>query len=155
MYPLQGNARREVAWYAVLRAHAFHANQMYADQRRRAAFRHRTIVAFKLFDVNDDGFLDASELGLLLSVQQQLYGKSRMRKVQFSTASIMSRFDKDGNNKLDFEEFSKALQEPPYTILAGCLQVLAMSESSITHDLRPRNSSRCLVSCTHTHSLPQ
>eukprot|EP01094_Clydonella_sp_ATCC50884_P018295 TRINITY_DN3369_c0_g1_i11.p1 TRINITY_DN3369_c0_g1~~TRINITY_DN3369_c0_g1_i11.p1 ORF type:complete len:534 (-),score=116.01 TRINITY_DN3369_c0_g1_i11:1202-2803(-) len=86
-------------------------------------------MAFRVFDLDDSGYLDLDELRLLLSIQQQMYTSSAAHtaSVRFSAENMMLLYDKNGDHKLSFSEFLEALQEPPYSLLSGWLQVMATS----------------------------
>ena len=85
-------------------------------------------LAFRIFDLDDNGYLDVQELGLLLSIQQQMYTPERAKGLSFSAHDMILLYDKNGDGRLSFEEFLEALNEPPYSLLSGWLQVMATSQ---------------------------
>lgn len=98
-------------------------------------------MAFQVFDINDDGFLDVSELILLFGVQQIMYSfgdcslDSNFEVDDASIERLVEKYDVHGNGKLDFEEFCACLSQPPYTLLADRLQLMATT--------RPREMPMC------------
>jgi len=91
----------------------------------------KLLLSFRVFDINDDGFLDATELKLLFGVQQIMYNfddGTSYTGFELDNASIerlVEKYDTHGNGKLDFGEFCACLSQPPYTLLADRLQLMA------------------------------
>ena len=52
----------------------------------------------------------------------------RAKGLSFSAHDMILLYDKNGDGRLSFEEFLEALNEPPYSLLSGWLQVMATSQ---------------------------
>ncbi|XP_003744989.1 neurocalcin-delta A-like [Galendromus occidentalis] len=70
--------------------------------------------AFCLYDVDGDGFITEDELSVIFQ-QMQLTGRMVLANPQHAQCAknIVGKFDKDGDGKLDFEEFSKLAKTLP------------------------------------------
>ncbi|KAL5544498.1 hypothetical protein UlMin_008282 [Ulmus minor] len=60
--------------------------------------------AFELFDENKDGFIDA------LEVKKVLFALGFMEASEAECKKMIGAFDKDGNGKIDFNEFVKLME---------------------------------------------
>ena len=60
--------------------------------------------AFRMFDRNKDGYIDMSELSKMFALVGGLFTRDEMEE-------FMTEADKDGNGKIDYEEFLKILMK--------------------------------------------
>lgn len=58
--------------------------------------------AFDIFDVDQDGFIPASEIGSVLTECGMSYDKGALAKA-------VERYDANGNNRIDFDEFMEMM----------------------------------------------
>ena len=60
--------------------------------------------AFRMFDRNKDGYIDMAELKKMFALVGGLFSREEME-------DFMNEADKDGNGKIDYEEFIKILKK--------------------------------------------
>ena len=60
--------------------------------------------AFRIFDRNKDGYIDMAELRKMFAMVGGLFSKDDMEE-------FMNEADKDGNGKIDYEEFIRMLKQ--------------------------------------------
>ena len=66
-------------------------------------------MAFRAFDINEDGQLDAEEMGQVLHTLSHVQlSQEQMTEV---TKHIISTFDRDSDGKISYEEFKMLLQK--------------------------------------------
>ena len=74
------------------------ANKIYCHEHKCSLFRE----AFKIFDRNRDGYIDMKELRRVTAMLGTMLSQEEIEE-------FMAEADRDGNGKLDYEEFVKML----------------------------------------------
>lgn len=82
------------------------AEQGAADDARTKAFGDLHVAKFKAADKNSDGFLDEHEL------PDAVYGETHDEVVRIMAAHDLKMKDKDGDGKLDVNEFNEIGEDP-------------------------------------------
>uniref|UniRef100_A0A6B2L4B7 Rab-GAP TBC domain-containing protein n=1 Tax=Arcella intermedia TaxID=1963864 RepID=A0A6B2L4B7_9EUKA len=73
-------------------------------------------ILFKIFDLNDDGFIDATELEFILSWQNRMMKINDPHVITATIEALMQKFDEDKDGKLDKDQFIQVLKKQAFFI---------------------------------------